>query len=62
MKGRTDPKTGVRRLDRIDLWEISVVTFPMLPEARVSTVKRRGPDDARLARKLVRAAERLRAN
>ena len=28
VKGRTDPATGVRRLDQIDLWEISVVTFP----------------------------------
>jgi phage head maturation protease len=41
VQGRTDPASGVRRLDKIDLWEISVVTFPMLPEARVSTVKRR---------------------
>ena len=41
VKGRTDPKSGVRRLDAIDLWEISIVTFPMLPEARVSTVKPR---------------------
>ena len=39
-QGRTDRASGVRRLDKIDLWEISVVTFPMLPEARVSTVKR----------------------
>jgi len=39
--GRTDPKTGVRRLHKIDLWEISVVTFPMLAEARVDAVKRR---------------------
>ncbi len=31
---------GVRRLLEIDLWEISVVTFPMLPEARVGVVKR----------------------
>ncbi|WP_081629248.1 HK97 family phage prohead protease [Methylopila sp. M107] len=31
---------GVRRLIEIDLWEISVVTFPMLPDARVATVKR----------------------
>lgn len=43
VKGRTDAKTGVRRLEQIDLWEISVVTFPMLPEARVSTVKRGQP-------------------
>ena len=34
VQGRTDPASGVRRLDKIDLWEISVVTFPMLPEAR----------------------------
>jgi len=39
VEGRTDPKSGVRKLSRIDLWEISVVTFPMLPEARVSAVK-----------------------
>ncbi len=34
-----NPKTGVRRLETVDLWEISVVTFPMLPGARVSHVK-----------------------
>jgi HK97 family phage prohead protease len=28
-----------RRLAKIDLWEISIVTFPMLPEARISAVK-----------------------
>jgi len=68
MKGRTDPKSGVRRLDKIDLWEISIVTFPMLPEARVSTVKRRGAPAvaraagyARLARALRRATQILRA-
>jgi len=30
---------GVRRILEADLWEISVVTFPMLPSARVSNVK-----------------------
>ncbi len=39
VKGRTDAKSGVRQLIEVDLWEISVVTFPMLPAARVSTVK-----------------------
>lgn len=39
VKGVRDPRTGVRRLEKIDLWEISVVTFPMLPEARISKVK-----------------------
>jgi HK97 family phage prohead protease len=73
VKGRTDPKSGVRRLDKIDLWEISIVTFPMLPEARVSAVKRRQThspptwehcsgrnDDVRLARLMRRAARLMR--
>lgn len=38
---RRDRRSGIRRLQKIDLWEISVVTFPMLPEARVTQVKRR---------------------
>ncbi len=41
VKARRDAKTGVRRLDKVDLWEISVVTFPLLPEARVAHVKAR---------------------
>ena len=47
VKGRRDPRTGVRRLARVDLWEISIVTFPLLPEARVTHVK--SHDVARLA-------------
>jgi hypothetical protein len=39
VKGVRDRRSGVRRLEKIDLWEISVVTFPMLPEARISNVK-----------------------
>jgi HK97 family phage prohead protease len=39
-RARHDRATGLRRLERLDLWEISVVTFPMLPGARVSGVKR----------------------
>ncbi|MCU0832359.1 MAG: HK97 family phage prohead protease [Rhizobiaceae bacterium] len=34
-----DKATGVRTIREADLWEISIVTFPMLPEARVSEVK-----------------------
>lgn len=37
--GQRDKRSGVRRLRAVDLWEISVVTFPMLPDARVSAVK-----------------------
>lgn len=44
---RTDPRTRLRRIARIDLWEVSVVTFPMQPQARIA----RKADDARIARK-----------
>jgi HK97 family phage prohead protease len=35
-KARRDPHSGVRTLERVDLWEVSIVTFPMLPQARVT--------------------------
>ena len=61
-KARTDPKTGIRDLTEIDLWEISLVTFPMLPDARIAGIERRvRPDGARLAGLLRRAAGRLRS-
>jgi hypothetical protein len=37
--GQRDARTGIRRLAKVDLWEISVVTFPLLPDARVAHVK-----------------------
>lgn len=40
VKAESDRLSGTRRLIEVDLWEISVVTFPMLPAARVSAVKR----------------------
>ena len=40
--GRRDARTGIRRLTKVDLWEISVVTFPLLPDARVAHVKSTG--------------------
>jgi HK97 family phage prohead protease len=51
-RARAERPTGLRRLEKLDLWEISVVTFPMLPgagrrrqgDARGS----RGPDPPRL--------------
>lgn len=61
IKGHTDRATGVRRIEKVDLWEISVVTFPMLPEARVSAVKRmarpgRAPTAREFERRLTRDA------
>lgn len=38
-KARNEPRTGLRRLERVDLWEVSIVTFPLLPQARISAVK-----------------------
>ena len=43
VRARTNAETGIRRIVEADLWEISVVTFPMLPEARVAAVKRGRP-------------------
>lgn len=39
VRGRIDPKTRIRRLYQVDLWEISIVTFPLLAGARVRAVK-----------------------
>ncbi len=39
IRARNDRAEGVRKLLEIDLWEISLVTFPMLEGARVSAVK-----------------------
>jgi uncharacterized protein len=38
-RSRADPGSGRRHLLKVDLWEVSLVTFPMLPQARVSAVK-----------------------
>ena len=53
-----DRKSGLRRLVQIDLWEISLVTFPMLPQARVTAVKhQRSPSThSTLAQKIRYAA------
>ena len=34
-----DKVTGVRTLKKIDLWEVSIVTFPANPAAQISNVK-----------------------
>ena len=39
VKGNIDPRSRVRRLLAVDLWEISIVTFPLLAGARVRAVK-----------------------
>jgi HK97 family phage prohead protease len=39
VRSKSDPKTGIRQILEADLWEISVVTFPMLPGARIAGTK-----------------------
>lgn len=62
-----DRRTGTRRLKAIDLWEISVVTFPMQPDARIQTPGGRTPvsdryreDESRLLVRMAEAARLLR--
>ncbi len=55
-----DPRLRTRRLHEIDLWEISIVTFPMLPGAKVSRIKRTRPP-ADITARLAAATRALRA-
>lgn len=56
VKARADARTGLRHLIEVDLWEISVVTFPMQPEARISAVKAARPTEREFERWLTRDA------
>jgi len=38
-KDSFDNKSGIRTIDKGDLWEVSVVTFPMNDQARIDAVK-----------------------
>lgn len=40
LRAQNEKALGGRRLLELDLWEISIVTFPMLTQARVTGVKR----------------------
>ncbi|MEH2483870.1 HK97 family phage prohead protease [Nitrobacteraceae bacterium AZCC 2146] len=47
VRGRVEPRTRVRKLYQVDLWEISIVTFPLLNGARVNAVKEAPPSRLR---------------
>ncbi|MFN3888986.1 MAG: HK97 family phage prohead protease [Beijerinckiaceae bacterium] len=49
VRATRDRATGLRRIHCLELVEISLVTFPMLPQARVEAVKRAGPCPRALA-------------
>ena len=44
VKDRLNEKTGVRILSAVELWEISLVTFPANDAAKITVVKQRIPD------------------
>jgi HK97 family phage prohead protease len=39
VRGRIEPRSRIRKLYQVDLWEVSIVTFPLLAGARISAVK-----------------------
>lgn len=45
-----DADSGVRRLQEVELWEVSLVTFPANPDALVTVVKSHTPHYAGVAR------------
>jgi HK97 family phage prohead protease len=47
VKASRDRGGGLRRISEIDLWEISIVTFPMMAAARIGTSPR--PSGAQIA-------------
>jgi HK97 family phage prohead protease len=55
-----EPATGHRRLWQIDLWEVSIVTFPMMDGARIAPGHGLPEHDARLKGSLSAAISLLR--
>lgn len=47
VKSQTDKATGIRFLEHVDLWEVSLVTFPLQRRARVTAFKGRRPQTIR---------------
>jgi HK97 family phage prohead protease len=62
VKALRSATSGVRRLVEIDLWEISIVAFPMLDAARIAAASERpvSRDELRLKRSLDAAITALR--
>lgn len=59
VRATREPQSGHRRLWQIDLWEISIVSFPMVDGARIAPGKAMPAHDARLARSLSAAISHL---
>lgn len=59
VEARRERAPPLRRLFKLDLWEVSIVTFPMLPGARVDARPRESARATPLALAIRRAARRL---
>jgi HK97 family phage prohead protease len=59
VRARTEPGTRIRRLLAVDLWEVSLVTFPLLSEARVSVVEGHPSGPGALASAIRSATSRM---
>jgi HK97 family phage prohead protease len=61
VRSKAEPATGIRQILEADLWEISIVTFPMLPGARIGEVKQvlPGRTEQRLLAAMHRASRRM---
>lgn len=58
VRATREGRTGTRRLWAVDLWEISIVTFPMMEAARIASVP--GGQSAKLAATLGAAKQLFR--
>jgi HK97 family phage prohead protease len=57
----TKDKKGRRVLEELELWEVSLVTFPMLPSARVTSKSGEGPEADAALREMAAALRGARA-
>jgi len=60
VRGSREPGSGHRRLWQVDLWEVSIVSFPMLDGARIVPPPGSPASDGRLLRSLDAAIQALR--
>ena len=61
IRSKKSASTGKRHILEAELWEISLVTFPMLPQARVHPVQSKNHDDMSSAQIIRHAAACLKA-
>jgi HK97 family phage prohead protease len=54
VKAARDRGSGFRKIAEIDLWEISIVTFPMMAEARIGTRRQAAREEIAAAISLLR--------